>query len=321
MSRSSKEFHPEATIHNDFFFQKYFTILPNSTFEDPNISWAAKGLLGYIVSRPQNWHVYAKQLSKVYKGEKKGNGLDATWNLLKELRNTGYIVYQKSRNEKGQWIHKYHVYPMPVRQLQKMFPDRDYPGMDDPGLGNPGILTRKEGTSTDRNKKVLKESIYSTPPEIPTAPKVDPPPPLPIDSIPSCRSDISIENPEVLELIELEPQYCQDFRASVLSGWLKKWGPTLVLETIKLFLQTKSKQKKPIAKPEAWMEEAFKKQYVKKNSRCIKNKAFAEMFKNKYNLRQLKINKRFCIDTETQKDWYYDLPIETFESSLKNTYG
>jgi hypothetical protein len=75
-----------------------FTNVPNDIPNHPNLSWKAKGLLLYLISRPDDWSVYVTQLSKVGK-----DGKEATANGLKELINEGYVYRSLNRDGKGKF--------------------------------------------------------------------------------------------------------------------------------------------------------------------------------------------------------------------------
>ena len=63
-----------------------FTVVPNAIFNDDRLSLAAKGLLGYLLSRPGNWEVRHNQLQrKLHIGRKLLN------KLLTELDKAGYL--------------------------------------------------------------------------------------------------------------------------------------------------------------------------------------------------------------------------------------
>jgi helix-turn-helix protein len=132
------------------------------------------------------------------------------------------------------------------------------------------------------------------------------------ESSPSLDADV-LDNPDMLELLTLEPQYIEYFRPKIVGFWIKKYGPSKVLAMIKYFFTVKGKQKRPIFKPEAWMEDAFKQDYNQEEEIILHNKQYAEEMKRKYNCRYLKINKRYCLDTLSGDSAYYNLPTETFK--------
>ncbi|MCG7920780.1 MAG: hypothetical protein N0C81_05565 [Candidatus Thiodiazotropha lotti] len=60
------------------------------------MSWAARGLLAYLLSRPDDWRVLINDLRK--RGDL---GRDGIYKLLRELRDTGYVRFVRSRDEQG----------------------------------------------------------------------------------------------------------------------------------------------------------------------------------------------------------------------------
>ena len=43
----------------------HFTILPNAIFLDQHLSIEAKGVLGYLLSRPNKWSVRLEQVGRI----------------------------------------------------------------------------------------------------------------------------------------------------------------------------------------------------------------------------------------------------------------
>lgn len=86
-----------------------YVVINKSFLESPDLSAKAKGLLAYLLSRPDNWETHIKQLEKVMK-----DGKDAIASGLKELERNGYFVRYPVRNELGRishWIRD--VYEIP----------------------------------------------------------------------------------------------------------------------------------------------------------------------------------------------------------------
>ena len=64
--------------------------------EDPRLSWKARGLLAYLLTKPDNWQVHVAQLV--------GDGPDGTHSVrlgLIELEQAGYITRHKNRSVGG----------------------------------------------------------------------------------------------------------------------------------------------------------------------------------------------------------------------------
>lgn len=111
-------------------YHSCFTTLPNHIIEDENLTAGAKWILIYLLSRPTDWVVYRSQLSKVYQGDKKGNGKYAVDGWFEELIEQGYIIYTPQDPETGKFIHRYDVYPDPQEKLKERLPKRVKPEMD-----------------------------------------------------------------------------------------------------------------------------------------------------------------------------------------------
>ena len=63
-----------------------FTVVPNAIFNDDRMTLGAKGLLGYLLSRPGDWQVRHDQLQ-----HKLGVGRKLLTKLLIELEEAGYL--------------------------------------------------------------------------------------------------------------------------------------------------------------------------------------------------------------------------------------
>ena len=86
-----------------------FVTVHKNFIHDPNISWKAKGILLYLLSRPDDWQVYEKELEK-----HSLDGRDSLKNGIKELEATGYIVRTRKRDDKGRLReYEYSVYEQP----------------------------------------------------------------------------------------------------------------------------------------------------------------------------------------------------------------
>lgn len=65
--------------------ENYYVQVDKRGVEDPKLSWAATGLLTYLLGRPSDWKINVEHLKKV-----KTNGRDSTRNALNNLREAGY---------------------------------------------------------------------------------------------------------------------------------------------------------------------------------------------------------------------------------------
>jgi hypothetical protein len=75
-----------------------FTTVHNGFILDPKLSWRAKGLLLYLLSRPEEWTANIEHLLTV-----SDDGKTATCTGIKELQTRGYVTIAFIRDDKGQW--------------------------------------------------------------------------------------------------------------------------------------------------------------------------------------------------------------------------
>jgi hypothetical protein len=74
----------------------HFTIVPNAVFADARLSVEAKGVLGYLLSRPHKWQVRLEHVGHTLKvGRKK------LQRIFRELISAGYVTREPQRFAAG----------------------------------------------------------------------------------------------------------------------------------------------------------------------------------------------------------------------------
>jgi DNA-binding MarR family transcriptional regulator len=84
-----------------------FFLMDNAPVQDPGLSWAAKGLLAYLLSLPETWEVHLTDLFR-----RSACGRKPTQAALKELIAAGYVVKMQGKNKRRDT--KYTVYEDPA---------------------------------------------------------------------------------------------------------------------------------------------------------------------------------------------------------------
>lgn len=75
---------------------KYF-MMRRETAQDDGLSWAARGVLCYLLSKPDNWEIKVEDLQQ-------NCGESKIYRILKELKKAGYLQDRsKKQDEKGRW--------------------------------------------------------------------------------------------------------------------------------------------------------------------------------------------------------------------------
>lgn len=75
-----------------------FTVIPNEAILDTRLSAAARWLLVYLLSRPNDWQVHVGDIQK-----RGGVGREKAYRLIKELVSVGWVRKSVSREDSGQW--------------------------------------------------------------------------------------------------------------------------------------------------------------------------------------------------------------------------
>ncbi len=129
--------------------QRNYTVIDNRPLRNEKLSWKAKGLLSYLLSLPQDWDLHLSELES--------HATDGETSLrsgINELREAGYIIYRKARNEKGHFEHQYLVFEHPQNPQNPNTENRD---SGNPDSDNGKLLSTNE-QSTDQ------QSTYTTNP-------------------------------------------------------------------------------------------------------------------------------------------------------------
>ncbi len=131
-----------------------YVMLNKGGLEDKNLSWAAKGLWAYLISRPDHWNVSVKHLSKIYDGI--GGGETAIYSLLNELIENGYCTRIKAKDSNGTFLPIEYV----VQEFKKCLPHPAAPDVDAPDVA---------GLPLSNNRYIQRNESKG---------KQDPPPPI-----------------------------------------------------------------------------------------------------------------------------------------------
>lgn len=89
--------------------ERNFTMVPNSLLEDMDLSLKATALLIYALSKPVDWKVRVKDITKRFT-----DGKSAVYSGLKELEEKGYIIRVQDQENDGKFTEVvYHVFDSP----------------------------------------------------------------------------------------------------------------------------------------------------------------------------------------------------------------
>lgn len=139
--------------------QKDFTVLYNGVLEDPNLSFKAKGLWAYCMSRPENWEFHVSHLAKVSKEKEK-----SIYAALEELMEAGLVTRIQQNKKKGERQGRegfgkmeYTIYPYP-QEIQINFAQRRFVHTQNAHTQKDGLVNKEENKKgKDHLPQVSKE--------------------------------------------------------------------------------------------------------------------------------------------------------------------
>jgi len=128
-----------------------FVMLDKGFIENENLSWKAKGILAYLLSKPDNWKVIIKDLVN-----HSTDGKAAVYSGLKELSEQGYYKKVPVRDSKGKRISHWEgtISEVPMESLENTPSSllTDFQEIDNQDVENQDIDNRTR-LNKDFNKK------------------------------------------------------------------------------------------------------------------------------------------------------------------------
>jgi predicted transcriptional regulator len=109
-----------------------YVMVSKAWINDKNISAKAKGILLYLLSKPDDWKIYESDIVN-----NMADGKASIKSGIQELIKAGYIKREENRNKKGQFAgYIYYVYESPHRVR---FSDIGFPDIGKPATTNNNI--------------------------------------------------------------------------------------------------------------------------------------------------------------------------------------
>lgn len=126
--------------------QDNFTVVPNSVLNDEKLSWKAKGILAYFMSKPSDWVIRERDLIN-----KATENKAAYRTGVEELVKAGYITKSQSRAERGKYSE--------TTIIIDFSPSTDFPSTDYRTTDNQPY-TNTDSTKTDSTKYISYKKEY-----------------------------------------------------------------------------------------------------------------------------------------------------------------
>ena len=123
-----------------------FTIVANQVIENRNLSWRARGLLVYLLSRPDDWECRTEHHARISK-----DGIHTVRSILRELEDARYITRTRYQDAAGHWRIWTNVHDTPrVEDPVDKLGDNSVPRAVNPRQETPHVKQRLTTPSTEK---------------------------------------------------------------------------------------------------------------------------------------------------------------------------
>lgn len=214
-----------------------FYVLPTTTIEDNRLSWEARGMLVYLLSKPDHWEVRVDDLlARTRNCLGKRSGRDKVYGILKELQMAGYVVRQYDRQGGAFQGMTYEVSETPdlaagdaFMASQKKGKDKPFtdlpetvaPGGDSPNTAQPdtanpdALVNNKQAVSIERAvKNLTHDPVGAKSPESAANPNSGGTDPV------GASNDCSLTDEERKALAQAPANYPQSPKSPTFAAWL-----------------------------------------------------------------------------------------------------
>lgn len=149
-----------------------FYLLDKAISEDKRLSWAARGLLIFLLGKPDNWTVSPAALVNETAGSSRSVGRDGVYAILKELKDVGHLRMVGNRSEGGTFSGAdYLVSESPQTPFPGAVdpPHSAEPDTDKPDTANPTQVSieKKQGLKEKQGLKASPDEPFILPDWIP----------------------------------------------------------------------------------------------------------------------------------------------------------
>lgn len=130
-----------------------YALIHNGILNDVRLSWKARGVAAYLLSKPDDWRITHKAIAAAGP-----DGARAVLSAMKELEDAGYLHRSRQQREDGRWESFVTLFEVPTPSCENAHPvpSARKPTLGEPSFGEPTLGKRAPLLSTE--DKVLTQS-------------------------------------------------------------------------------------------------------------------------------------------------------------------
>ncbi|MCK8675013.1 replication protein [Rhodococcus sp. HM1] len=150
--------HPQGGIRRGPRLADNFSVLSNAVLNDERLSFRARGVLAWLLSKPLDWHIRSEAIA----AQSPREGREAIRSTMRELVELGYLIREKVQDEQGRWSTIQTVYEEPR-------PSGDTPAPPKPRKSNSGQARDGKTGAFTKDGSPRTETNNNPAPQAPTS--------------------------------------------------------------------------------------------------------------------------------------------------------
>ena len=127
-----------------------FTIITNAVVNDRRLSFRARGVLIYLLSKPADWRTRSESIA----AQSDKDGRDAIRSAMREMEVLGYLVRNRVQDDRGRWHMIQTIFEDPAETSVTPGPEKSSTGGTD--VEESGTLPRIDSQRTETNQPSCK---------------------------------------------------------------------------------------------------------------------------------------------------------------------
>lgn len=167
-----------VSIYRDKPRENAYFLMARCTAQDTSLSWAARGVLAYLLSKPDDWTIKVSDLEQNCRRDK-------VYSILDELEKAKYLIRQEVKDGKwadGRW--RYQLFERPYTEIPATDKTEIPPTPKPEKPATDKTATEKSVPYILENKTLQNPESTNNTPGAPAPEVVQPEPALPVGTIP-----------------------------------------------------------------------------------------------------------------------------------------
>ena len=138
--------YPQGGIRRGPRLADNFTILSNAVVNDRRLSFRARGVLIYLLSKPADWRTRSESIA----AQSDKDGRDSVRSAMREMEALGYLMRNRVQDDRGRWHMIQTIFEDPVDTSVSPGPEKSSTGGTD--VEKSGAKPRIDPLRTDTNQ-------------------------------------------------------------------------------------------------------------------------------------------------------------------------